>query len=327
MLSSLVSTDNNQRGNLPRLDLSRCLRTRNRNSNCTKCQILCQKKAISFEQKKLTLEEDVCNGCLLCTGGCKTGALTIPFDGLGDIFLSLCKSDLIVISCEKNLINESHIKLSCLGGLSEELLVSLLTATNAKIKIDLSNCPQCEKENVSSIIAEKIHKVMVIFPDKLSSRIDIVSKTKSYYTNFQERRAFFRALRDVAYKSTQAIWTNNKPTSKKSYSNKKIPENRQLLRHAIVNAHDSTGATIAENYFFSMTIDASCNFCGMCIGVCPTGALKISREDKTKSLIFQPHICTGCDACHEICKQRAIVLTKGIDLKKLTGYTAHIMGQ
>jgi len=50
-----------------------------------------------------------------------------------------------------------------------------------------------------------------------------------------------------------------------------------------------------------------CFQCGACTGVCPTGALSISRPDM--SVPFLPEKCTGCGLCVTICPVRAMEIS------------------
>ncbi|MCK5340120.1 MAG: 4Fe-4S binding protein [Desulfobulbaceae bacterium] len=50
--------------------------------------------------------------------------------------------------------------------------------------------------------------------------------------------------------------------------------------------------------------DDKCYQCGMCTGICPTGALFIHRPDM--AVLFDPKKCTGCSLCVTVCPVRAM---------------------
>lgn len=50
--------------------------------------------------------------------------------------------------------------------------------------------------------------------------------------------------------------------------------------------------------------DEKCYQCGACTGICPTGALYISRPDM--AVLFDPDKCTGCGLCVAACPVRAM---------------------
>ena len=50
--------------------------------------------------------------------------------------------------------------------------------------------------------------------------------------------------------------------------------------------------------------DEKCFQCGACTGICPTGALFISRP--SMEVNFDPQKCTGCSLCVPVCPVRAM---------------------
>jgi ferredoxin len=50
--------------------------------------------------------------------------------------------------------------------------------------------------------------------------------------------------------------------------------------------------------------DEKCFQCGACTGICPTGALSISRPEM--AVLFAPDRCTGCGLCVPVCPVRAM---------------------
>jgi ferredoxin len=57
----------------------------------------------------------------------------------------------------------------------------------------------------------------------------------------------------------------------------------------------------------TLTIDARCTACGLCLATCPEGAL---RRAPKRPLVLQPK-CTACMACIEVCPVDAIALKVG----------------
>jgi len=52
--------------------------------------------------------------------------------------------------------------------------------------------------------------------------------------------------------------------------------------------------------------DEKCFQCGACTGICPTGALNISRPDM--AVLFDPDKCSGCGLCVAVCPVRAMAV-------------------
>ena len=47
-----------------------------------------------------------------------------------------------------------------------------------------------------------------------------------------------------------------------------------------------------------------CTHCGVCVGLCPTGALWVDRE--TRHVHFSDEKCVACEICVKICPPRAM---------------------
>jgi ferredoxin len=51
-------------------------------------------------------------------------------------------------------------------------------------------------------------------------------------------------------------------------------------------------------------IEEKCTHCGVCVPICPTGALYIDEE--TRKVIFKNEKCIACELCIKICPPRAM---------------------
>ena len=52
--------------------------------------------------------------------------------------------------------------------------------------------------------------------------------------------------------------------------------------------------------------EARCTHCGVCVGVCPTGALQIDEE--SRQVLFNQEECIACELCIGSCPVRAMQL-------------------
>jgi len=50
--------------------------------------------------------------------------------------------------------------------------------------------------------------------------------------------------------------------------------------------------------------EAKCTHCGVCVPVCPTGALIV--DPKTRKVVFHNDKCIACELCVKICPPRAM---------------------
>ena len=51
-------------------------------------------------------------------------------------------------------------------------------------------------------------------------------------------------------------------------------------------------------------IEEKCTHCGVCVPICPTGALFV--DEKTRKIIFNNEKCIACELCIKICPPRAL---------------------
>ena len=52
--------------------------------------------------------------------------------------------------------------------------------------------------------------------------------------------------------------------------------------------------------------DARCTHCGVCVAICPTGALY--TDQKTQKVIFDSAKCIACELCVPACPPRAMIV-------------------
>jgi ferredoxin len=97
-----------------------------------------------------------------------------------------------------------------------------------------------------------------------------------------------------------------------SYAAKKLPLKRNILNTIVRKLADSNAVTdLLHKYAFTVKTGASCNNCFACIGMCPTGALKIRKDADGPGLLFNSSLCTGCGLCRDFCPAHAVSVSPG----------------
>ena len=70
--------------------------------------------------------------------------------------------------------------------------------------------------------------------------------------------------------------------------------------------------------FGRVSFDADgCTMCGLCAGVCPTGAIRFDQGAVAASLELDRSACVGCGHCAAICPEGVLSVERGVDLEEL----------
>ncbi|MEJ2560057.1 MAG: molecular chaperone TorD family protein [Anaerolineae bacterium] len=54
---------------------------------------------------------------------------------------------------------------------------------------------------------------------------------------------------------------------------------------------------------------AACTLCGLCVGSCPLGSLRMLENDTETMLTLNPSQCVGCNRCARICPQQVLSMS------------------
>jgi len=184
------------------------------------------------------------------------------------------------------------------------------------VRLSLVKCSDCRAAFVPDLLARRLAA--------LNRRLGNGEITGSIRLLLQEekggelaessgRRAFFKAFREISFHAaTETMATlQADPDQREQHAHKHQPARLAQLRQVIADTSDESTRQALLRLFFSLTVSDKCNFCGACAGMCPTGALKNTREDEVKRLQFDWARCSGCGLCLEFCRKKAICLTSG----------------
>jgi ferredoxin len=126
---------------------------------------------------------------------------------------------------------------------------------------------------------------------------------------------FFPASAISFHAATETMATlQADPDQREQHAHKHHPARLALLRQVLVDSGEEAVCRTRSRLFFTLTVNTECNFCGACAGMCPTGALKNTREGEMKRLQFDWARCSGCGLCLEFCRKKALTLVAGRSL-------------
>jgi len=295
---------------------SRCLRSRFAGSGCDRCVRECPAQAIRVEPGRIELDPRRCVGCLACTAVCPAEALVGRDSRLAAAPARVAAGKLVSFCCEKGIRSGEEIVVACLGALSGEQLLACAARSEQSVRLHLFACRGCRASIVPDILARR-RKGLEGRPETapLAALITLVLREDEAGQSEgpASRRAFFRAFRDISFHAAAETITTLQAEvdPKEKHAHQHPPARLTQLRQALADCGDEASRRAMLSLFFTLTATSGCNFCGGCAGMCPTGALKNTRENEVKRLQFNWGKCSGCGLCLEFCRKKALTLTAG----------------
>jgi ferredoxin len=299
------------------IDRSRCMRMRLNRNDCPVCISNCHANAISFGDD-IAIDADKCTLCMVCVSECPADCFDIKgcdFLGILARLRSIQGSvPYPVLGCRTSSTVAAHERTVCLGALSDEHLIALSVFVDKPVRLNLTSCATCKNSFIVDTLKVRIADIKENSGIDVSGEIVVVEDRADLL--FEEvpydRRGFFSALKNLTLIQAAGLLENNERGNIQSYSQKKLPLKRDMLNTIIVKIadRDRTGRLLQE-YAFTIEADASCDNCFSCVGMCPTGALKNSRDETGSALLFNPSMCYGCALCRDFCLNKSIALLHG----------------
>jgi ferredoxin len=219
-----------------------------------------------------------------------------------------------VLGCNVRPGLAAHEKTACLGLLSEEHLIGLLSFLQNPLQMNLTGCNGCSNGFIIDVLRERLRSVARKTSMNVFEKLRIVeNKAHVNYEDIScDRRGFFKALKNRTVQKALGLLDNTKTEENTlSYSDKALPYRRELLNHSFPVLPQDKKKGVLEHYYYDIKVDETCNNCFACVGMCPTGALKGTEEEPDTVLFFNSSLCTGCGLCESFCMKDAIHLKKG----------------
>ncbi|MDR2167818.1 MAG: 4Fe-4S binding protein [Clostridiales bacterium] len=249
---------------VPVVDFGRCINSRQKRRECTICREICPRGAISLD-KRVKIDENLCNGCHLCHGICPTGCIlrrgalikgSDPGDGVLPIFCRRAGGG-------------AGISLPCIASLPWEFYA--YAGLKGPISVMTGDCANCEFAAQNEIQAI-FTRLQLFFGEDYSEKILRNSQPKSAEYSRRELLGFFRRKPG---KAAEVL------LPKGSYRNLLLGE---------LDGSQAHGWLIWE-------IGGNCIGCAACEKLCPGGALKISENTPQHNALK----CVNCGICKAIC--------------------------
>ena len=293
------------------VDVSRCMLMRFSESGCRRCADICPHGAVTLDGG-LAINPEKCRGCLLCTTACQVGALEQK-DDFPPCLAHLSKADEPILGCIRT--NEcSNAAMACLGGLSEEHLLTLCHSLAGRLTLNLSSCGDCPNNSMIAKLEQRLESISAAGLSCGNCRIDLAKSVRDIHFRDMsvDRRGFFKSFGNALFKNAAVILsiTDDRPEYGTEYAEKRLPIRRKLLNKSRANTSSELAVQTMKHFDSSITFDESCTKCLGCVAICPTGALQAGLSDSLPT--FDQLLCTGCGLCAEFCFNGAVKISAGI---------------
>ena len=277
---------------------------------CKLCIEICPHQAIS-EYRQLNTKQ--CTECGACMAVCPSdGFVDRTMDKLHDY---LFKGEDIVLNCPQ--ASPHGFDIPCLGMFDRDGWMTLmLLAEERSVTIMTGVCAECEDRQACATSVQVFKEIHIDWPDHASIRIqvrpdgeDVESETKKgpkYVAQPVNLTGWRKKGRDKIEEWLPGL------VAEDIYA---VPKYRQWLMEVLEKRKDQ------KIPFRALFVADSCTNCGVCVAICPQGALQkqevmnpdqtaedLTKEEKIVSLrlVFEPLKCVQCGRCVEICRPLAL---------------------
>ncbi len=291
----------------PEVNIKKCIYSNKATKSCSKCIDICPENAITFKNKKVHFDKELCSRCGICKVVCPTQGINMNGLGEENILRTIKNKKSIIFSCYTESPIDS-LKITCLNALHPELLCALfILYSKNTFYFNISRCKNCKiVNNDDLLIFSTLSKVEnFLKPLGIKPNYKII-KEESEFKNLPQsiisRRDLFSLIKkestNVATQATETIFMDK--------------DNYLSIRKVLLNAIDSSKNLIENNiivsttFFNILTVNTNCNGCGICEHNCSERAWKIQNKNKKLSIYHNSGKCYKCNKCIDLCPKNAI---------------------
>ncbi|MDH3469541.1 MAG: 4Fe-4S binding protein [Gammaproteobacteria bacterium] len=305
-----------------------CKRVRYRQSECRKCVDSCPEDAITIDPAPRINE--ACTQCSLCVNVCPT-----------EVFQHGFSMDQYLLDQINSLIGKNHTpkskksfhihcqqaekpdagshRVACSGNITENVIMGGALLGLDELVLARGKCSQCRLPRGEALFREAITTFRVskqsLGLKGFELRLEEKQKDRDKEIKLS-RRAFFSSIaQPVKDKSGPARYavddsaleaSNDEPISQ--FDTRPSPKReslRELLRQQ--NWRNGVPNLHGESPWQTMKVDEkNCIGCGICVAVCPTGALRKEYGNNQLIRYFNSALCSNCSLCEEACPKQVI---------------------
>lgn len=297
-----------------------CLALRAGAPACRACAQACPVHALEVNADGPRLRAD-CLHCGRCAAACPSGALRAQ--GFADALPATGPAG-VELECRRAPQAAQALHVPCLGGLSVTRLLSWWLAAGDRPLglVDRGACASCPAGGDGFAARESLLQAnrwladCGLAPQRwIRLRLDTSAALAPYRREpiaapALSRRDFLRRVSTDIATHEAAASPPPGPRALVRLEPAPLPERERLLQllQAIADRH---GRDLPARAWPSITVNAHCTDDGVCVGVCPTGALQRREHDDATALTFDAARCVSCRRCEDVCAPHALQLGIG----------------
>lgn len=299
-----------------------CLRLRSRYSECSFCVGACPVGAIRFSDDSLDVSS-ACLGCARCAGACPTGALKVNrFPDFAVLPRAALEADVLEVECARVprwAAAKNALRLRCAGGIGAHDLLGLYAereCRNARV-IDrglCGDCPASDRGRHPAAAAVSAARALlegfgapyaegVAFEfRRLPQGARPLPAPHAEPEPDASRRDFLRRLAGIPQGEPAA------DAAPARLAAKLIPIQKTRTLRALQRIAAMAGGTMPAALLPKIEIRERCANHGVCVALCPTGALRRYEADGESGMEFDASACIACGDCRNACPEQAVRL-------------------
>ena len=303
-----------------------CKRVRSRKSACTRCLEICPDDAISLSPGPTV--SAACSDCGLCQSACPTEVFRDELHSeqyLLDRATSILgterspnEQERLLISCHRAGARDAHsLDVPCLGAITENIIVGAALSGFDRIHLMKGNCSQCRLETGETLFHHSLRRAQALLDSLGLGDVPVsLEEIEAQRESTVDRQELFSKIASrirnhaasVRYRRDEAK-TEESSGQAEERATRYSP--RRALFRKLAYPEGSMSFTIKRNEpefrWGKVSIDeAECSACGICVTVCPTGALEQGVVNGCRVLSIVTSGCTKCALCIEACPEEAI---------------------
>lgn len=215
--------------------------------------------------------------------------------------------------------NEASFSIPCLGSITENFLLGAALSGANEMALTKGACSECRLKQGEQLLTNSIAAF-----DVLSKTMELPQFTLSLQEKQKEeqatlgRRALFSSIsggqenraESALSPKGEAIETAPTRSAPRTTNGTRPSPKRKYLRTLLDKSPPNGTAVVAYDQSFpwgNVKIDENnCVTCGICVNVCPTGAIFRKTKNEHLSHYFNASLCTNCRLCEEACPQKVI---------------------